>query len=299
VQLAQRTLFKVAHGNIINFDAYLPMVQFMLNNTTSSKTASSRFALALGRPCNALADHAQAESKLLSETELEQRTKTAHELIYPAVAEAAAARAKEQAEGRDADRQYHKPIAVGSAVMLLDQARSAKWEPRWVGPYVVVKRTRAGTYSLVDSKNALLGRSVPADQIKLVAPPGKQDDKQRAYVVKSVLDHRGPDGKREYLVAWQGYGDDENSWVPQTDFEDLACIQTYWRRRETKAKQEHGAQGKQEQEANAKQEQRAPAKQEQEAKAKQQQGAKAKQEQEADGLRRSGRKRKKKELFQP
>jgi hypothetical protein len=47
------------------------------------------------------------------------------------------------------------------------------------------------------------------------------------YVVEQILSHRdvgrGKRTKRQYLVKWEGYGDEHNSWEPLgylTNFED-------------------------------------------------------------------------------
>ena len=81
---------------------------------------------------------------------------------------AAAVAAKQRARaGRvDAKRNVKQArLPVGTMVMLEDPLRSAKSEPRWVGPYRVVKVTKAGTYSLLDSTSALFGGNVPRQQL--------------------------------------------------------------------------------------------------------------------------------------
>jgi hypothetical protein len=52
------------------------------------------------------------------------------------------------------------------------------------------------------------------------------------FVVESIQSHRDVDGEREFLVYWEGYGDDEASWEPEDPLADDApnAIREYWQR---------------------------------------------------------------------
>ena len=124
-------------------------------------------------------------------------------------------------------------LPVGTMVMLEDPLRSAKSEPRWVGPYRVVKVTKAGTYSLLDSTSALFGRNVPRQQLKVISfpvdrSPLSSSQLSPAFVVEKVIAHRGPEGARQYLVKWKDFPSSENTWEPQGNFEDVAVLTSYW-----------------------------------------------------------------------
>ena len=116
--------------------------------------------------------------------------------------------------------------------MIKDVVRGTKVDPFWVGPYSVLKVTRAGTYTLLDSTGRLLGRTVPKDQVKFVAGPPDPDVAQaivdRSFVVDKILRHRGIEGAREYLVRWRDYGAEADTWEPEKNFEDRLVIQSYW-----------------------------------------------------------------------
>jgi hypothetical protein len=51
------------------------------------------------------------------------------------------------------------------------------------------------------------------------------------YEVEKILKHRGPKHRREYLVKWVGFSDDENSWVAATGFDDQEIIDHYEQQR--------------------------------------------------------------------
>ena len=99
--------------------------------------------------------------------------------------------------------------------------------------HTVKEVTRGKTYRLEDTAGNLLDRRIPLDQTKLVSRVSVFDQPQsgaeeKAYVVERVLDHQGPEGSREYLVKWRGYGASQNTWEPATHFDDLQCITDYW-----------------------------------------------------------------------
>jgi hypothetical protein len=114
--------------------------------------------------------------------------------------------------------------------MLRDVTRANKFEPKYVGPYTVVRRTHRGNYLLRDATGDLLDRHVPPDQLKLIAKkPRARDKAAEIFEVESLLEHRGEPGKREYLVRWKGYGESDNSWEPEASFLDTAITQRYWK----------------------------------------------------------------------
>jgi hypothetical protein len=53
------------------------------------------------------------------------------------------------------------------------------------------------------------------------------------YVVEDILSHRvvgsGKRARKQYLVKWQGYGPEHNSWEPEAKLECCAeDLQEYW-----------------------------------------------------------------------
>jgi hypothetical protein len=54
----------------------------------------------------------------------------------------------------------------------------------------------------------------------------------KSYEVEAILNHRGEDSNRQYLVKWKGYDTAHNSWEPVGNFDDVAVIDKYWQRKE-------------------------------------------------------------------
>ena len=45
---------------------------------------------------------------------------------------------------------------------------------------------------------------------------------EELYIIERIIDHRRHKGKREYLIQWKGYDEDENTWEPADTIEQDA-----------------------------------------------------------------------------
>ncbi|KJZ73068.1 hypothetical protein HIM_07452 [Hirsutella minnesotensis 3608] len=62
---------------------------------------------------------------------------------------------------------------------------------------------------------------------KPVEPEDNPFMAESTYAVERILDHRGPQSRRRYLVKWKNHDDKENSWVARHDFVDKSFLQNY------------------------------------------------------------------------
>ena len=162
------------------------------------------------------------------------------EVVLPTVQKSADAVQDARNEKLNAKRLIVPELQVGARVMIKDINRASSLEPRFIGPYTVVRKNRRGTYQLKDQRNVILHRAVPISQIKrcgagaLTNATGElvEDEKvQPRFVVKDILKHRKIDGVTTYLVRWEGYDDEHNSWEPASVFDDAATLTNYHRKK--------------------------------------------------------------------
>lgn len=223
-----RTVRKLVQGNSSVWASALPAVQFAINTKVAALHRSTPYSLFFGRRLNTslLPD---LQSVPVTEDELLQRIEYLHEVVFPAVSEAS----KSQ-QARMVSR-FSGPILKdsfpdGSYVMAIDPTTSSKLQPVYEGPFLVVRRTSGGSYVLQDASGALTPRNYAPSQLK---PVDREPLDGQSYAIEAVLDHReGVSGAEpQYFVRWKGYGSKWDSWEPFSNFDDIACINDYFRRR--------------------------------------------------------------------
>ena len=222
---------KLLHGSNEHWPVFVPSAQFFFNNKVSSLTNSTPFSLMFGRIVNEMKDY----TGIGDPTPVNTADWTAHQeriisIIHPSISGTVLEKKNAMVERLDSHRRQLKQggIPAGSTVMLIDPLRANKFEPKYVGPYTVVRRNRGGAYEIKDATNVILDRRVPADQLKLISrrSAGRDDN---IYVVEKVLNHRGTPGHMEYLVKWKHFTHEHNTWEPASSFLDNTLIRDYIR----------------------------------------------------------------------
>ncbi|KAG0221948.1 hypothetical protein BGW41_006287 [Actinomortierella wolfii] len=150
------------------------------------------------------------------------------EVVFPAI-EAKSRSTQQKMIERFNRTILHTEFPTGSKVMAIDPIAGDKLTPTYEGPYVVVRRTKGGTYELKDGTGDLLGRKFASSQLKLVLDDLNDSD---IYVVETILSHRpAEEGEGvEYLVKWENFPDEANTWEHEGNFIERQCIEDYWKR---------------------------------------------------------------------
>jgi transposase InsO family protein len=226
---------KMLNGTEMHWPLFVDFAQLSFNNKIATLTGSSPFALMFGRPLNELRDYTKdGEPITIDLNDWKAHQEKIASLIYPAISE----RIKSGKSKMLSDLQKHRKLLLPqaipekSSVMIKDPVRTTKFEPKYIGPYEIVRRARNGAYVLKDMTGDLLDRHVPVDQIKILqkAKRRKKDEEHPYFEVSRIISHRGEPGAYEYLVQWKGYSDDDNTWEPSSSFADVSVIHDYWRR---------------------------------------------------------------------
>jgi hypothetical protein len=101
-----------------------------------------------------------------------------------------------------------------------------KLGPKWFGPYKVTRQATPVSYTLDIPTHLRHHRTIHISQLKPAtgipnpttfrqAPPPDIIDGEPHYYVEAFLKSRGSSSRREHLVKWQGYADDDNVWVSE------------------------------------------------------------------------------------
>ena len=225
VKISKQILSKLCNGQWNNWDLFIPATQHGMNLRVTKRHGSTPFSLMFARAHNPFKAYDAVSSEPLTEEQLQARIKTMTELVFPLILEKTSQSSKKSiVMFQKSHKILDQGFPDGSYVMLNTESRTSKLHPKYEGPFKVLKRTKGGSYTLLDSTGALYPRNVSPDKLKVVSLPPSSSS---SYEVEKILKHRGPVGNREYLVKWKGYSAKSNTWEPAANFESPLIIQQY------------------------------------------------------------------------
>ncbi|XP_057195266.1 bolA-like protein 1 isoform X1 [Triplophysa rosa] len=114
-----------------------------------------------------------------------------------------------------------------------------KLSPKYIGPFPILHQVNPVTYRLQLPAHYCISSSFHVSLLKPhhdpvsvpstepdaePPPPPPLDISQQIYRVESILDSRRRGGRLEYLVDWDGYGPEEQSWVALDDILDPTLL---------------------------------------------------------------------------
>lgn len=169
VQTTTNVIRKNVDGATQDWDLYVKPIQLALNNKVASYHGTTPFALMFNRAMNGFRDYSNDDiPRPLTEEELMDRIDLMSKTVFPAISERATALAQLKKGKHDAKYRIIK-FPEGSKVMIKDMLRSKKLDPRYEGPYTVVRQTQGGSYVLRDEQGLLASRNFAPSQLKLVS----------------------------------------------------------------------------------------------------------------------------------
>jgi hypothetical protein len=227
-----------------DWDELLPCLEFAINNAKQESTDFSPFYLNYGF-------HPSTPASLQV-----KRAKVLQGSVAPAVArfkenmQSALARAKshfqaaQQRQKQYADK-HRSPVkvTVGDMIMLssknisLKHPGSDKLLPRWLGPFKIIEQINPVAFKL--ELPEAMKRVHPVFHASLLKPyhsngpvqpppPIVLEDGDILFGVERLLDSRKRRSGRktitEYLVKWDGYGHEHNTWEPEINIADPTLI---------------------------------------------------------------------------
>lgn len=223
-----------------DWDCLLDCAEFAINNAVNSAIGTTPFRLNYGQdPLTPLS------------IELDTRLPAARSFARDMTDSLAQAKRLIQAA---ADRNKHyfdlkrdpQELAVGQEVLLrttnlhFKGKMAIKLLPKWVGPFVIQERIGPLAYRLTLPPTMPVHDVFHTELLKPYKSGGREQplpmsvevDGEHEYKVEAILAERElKRGRRtpaiEYLVKWEGYGPEHNSWEPAENMEDTEALDIY------------------------------------------------------------------------
>ncbi|SGY26778.1 BQ5605_C018g08785 [Microbotryum silenes-dioicae] len=136
------------------------------------------------------------------------------------------------------------------------EARSAKFFPRFDGPYeVLAARPETSNYKLKLNAGDKSHNVFHTSKLRHwtdndgVAFPGREATEPASVVVQGneewevdrIVDEKGKGKRKRYLVKWKGWADSDNTWEPRAHLEETIVLEEWERER---AEGERGKEGR-------------------------------------------------------
>ena len=225
----EQILRKKVAGVLQDWDYQLPGCQLAINTKLNAATNTSPASLLFGMNVNAFANYDRATSKLLTVHQLLERNKVIQELVRPTVnGKFRTAQKKRTEKANSRTHNFKDNLKPGTLVMVKDPTRSTKHQPRWFGPFRVIRQKKGGTYVLQNADSSIYFREPPIQHLKIIDGNAEVGFDETFYVER-VLDHRGTPAKRMFLIKWLNYPASHNTWEPTKNLDGCERMLTeYW-----------------------------------------------------------------------
>ncbi|KAJ9509499.1 hypothetical protein QJQ45_001949 [Haematococcus lacustris] len=209
---------------------YLSLAEFAVNNSWQESIKSTPFLVNTGQSpitpmLHSLPDKGRCPEGLSYATWWQEAVAKA-KLCMQAAQQRQAAYANQ--DRRDVHYKVGQMVLLSIKNMRLKPGKARKLLPRFVGPFKVLDLV--GQVAVNLQLPASMSRLHPVFHVSLIKPytgtdvgfmppPVEWLDEEPVYYVERLLDHRHVHaGKaKEYLVQWEGYDADHNTWEPRSN----------------------------------------------------------------------------------
>jgi transposase InsO family protein len=222
-------ILKSLQGLVSQWDEYTPTIQYYFNTRVIELHGSSPYSLIFARQPNDWIDYRDVALVEEGDVKRKNRLLFLNSIVFPTVREKVKKKLAERNEYfMKKNRILRDEYPVGSQVMIKDELRSSKVEPRYEGPFTVVRRQASGNYLLKAIDGSEYVR--PPNVLKLVAPEIIDNLKLNDTIyaaVDRIITHKEINGETYYQVRWKDCSADMDTWLKHEDFIDYGPITKY------------------------------------------------------------------------
>jgi hypothetical protein len=236
--------------SLIDWDKLLTLVEFAINNSYHESIKTTPFLLTKGRQVLTPMDYAihKGTGRVVQDHSVPSAVKFTHDMQLRLHSARACLLAAQQRQKRYADsNRTFTTFSIGDQVLLSTANMHFKGDltkklmPRFVGPFSVVDVINPVAVRLDLPVTmpihpvfhvSLLKHYYPGGRVQ-PPPPTVVVDGEQEFVVQSILAHRlvkrGRSVKTQFLIRWQGYAPEHDTWEPESNLTNCPdIIKAYW-----------------------------------------------------------------------
>jgi hypothetical protein len=230
IGVTSNAIWKSLEGRVTNWDKLLPAIQFNYNNRVLEIHGSTPYSLVFARRANDFFDYSQLELTEEEQKDREQRLLFLNSIVFPEIKEKVKRTLTKRNEYFKRTHRISKSDYInGAYVMMKVNEKGPKYKAKYEGPLKVIGREASGAYRLQGLDGTEYVRS--PDLMKLVQPDivkGLEVDTTVYAAVSKIVNHKDLiDGTRLYQVRWHKHTANHDSWLKESDFQDLGPVQDY------------------------------------------------------------------------
>ena len=218
VKSTKTLIAKEIDTNLMDWSKRLDSIQLKINLRITDIHKSTPFTVMFARLMNSFKDYRNVSTPLLSNDEviINNRLNEINSIIYPSIQEVQKETINKRNEYWNASHNLIPNFPIGSMVMV--KHNNAKtFQPIYLGPYLVVKHSKGGSYQLADFYKNVLPRKFSPAMLKLVTG----DTLTKQFYVDNIVDIDNSDEEHPlFKVRWFGYPPSADSWEPLTSFDN-------------------------------------------------------------------------------
>ena len=226
-QTLAESLRKHSENDPNRWTEWIPFVLMAYRSRVHTTTGYTPFELMFGRKMNNFKDWTQIPNRdeVLC---INERTTEIRKLIDETQQDAIKIIAEKQDIQKTNQDKRHRiktsDLATNTKVFIKNEGLLGKLEPRFSGPYYVIRKSTNGNYEIKDGLNNKVKMTYPLHKLKII------DDENMVTEdideVEAILDHRLSKDGNTYLVKFAN--ETEPMWIPESNFNTMEIINNYF-----------------------------------------------------------------------